>query len=315
LKYLVQILLFLVFSFFGRTQNLITNPSFEDIDSCYGQPAGIGFDVFEWSGCNGWSCPSNASSDLWCQNPIIGNVFPPIIGGDYQNALSGNNFSAILVGDVIENNYREFLQNELIIPLEPFSIYKFSCWISASSLPCTTSSFGISVSDNHYFSNEIYKLKSNIIGLNSEVNYITDTLGWEKIEIEFIATSKSKFIQFGSFTDNLSLNSIGCENSSTGNFEVNYYFLEDFELIKIGEFQLPNIISLQSSVNNNRLDFSKFKGDWKVEVLNRWGNKIISLNEINPIWIPQSNEINDGVYFLYFEHRDFHAIQYLTIIK
>ena len=64
----------------GQT-NLVQNGSFEQIDSCFGDPSPLGFDVFQWSGCIGWSNPTYASSDLWCENPVFGNNTPPFIPG------------------------------------------------------------------------------------------------------------------------------------------------------------------------------------------------------------------------------------------
>ncbi len=111
----------ILFCYKAKTQTeYITNGSFEQIDSCYGNTAGIGFDIFEWSGCNGWSNPRMSSTDLWCQNPIIGTVVPPYIPTiGYQNAKTGSNMAGILVGIGPKNSYYgEYIQNKLLSTLK-----------------------------------------------------------------------------------------------------------------------------------------------------------------------------------------------------
>ena len=113
MKYLVYILLFCFSTL--KAQNLITNPSFEDIDSCYGQPASYGFDVFKWSGCKGWSNPIKASSDLWCQNPIVGNITPPnIISYQYQPPRSLTNPLTWFKKPGLKTKYMEGFSENLI---------------------------------------------------------------------------------------------------------------------------------------------------------------------------------------------------------
>jgi gliding motility-associated-like protein len=316
LKNLVFILLLFLIPIV-RSQNLITNPSFEDIDSCYGASATIGFDVFEWSGCTGWSIPNVSSSDLWCENPVVGNINPPQIAGDYQTSHNGNNFTAILVGDVIDNSYREYLQNELISSLEPLSIYKFSCWISVTGLPCTLSDFSISFSKNKLYLNKYNLYGHEVYADNLENNYINDSLGWQKIEMEFIASGEEKFLQFGCFNYGAQLNEINCESNISGQFEVNYFFLDDFELVKLGEFQLPNVITLNNDGVNDLLDFNKLKGDWQCTIMNRWGNFIHKITPENPVWngLSFGQPCTEGVYFLIFEAGNQKFVRQLTILR
>lgn len=72
----------------SQQNNFITNGSFEDIDSCYGNFSLIGEDVFQLIGCVGWSNPISSSSDHWCGNPKSN---PPYVGTPelYQNPKSG----------------------------------------------------------------------------------------------------------------------------------------------------------------------------------------------------------------------------------
>lgn len=300
MKVFVQILIVLFISDFCLSQNLITNPSFENLSSCYGDPANIGFDVFEWASCSGWSNPIMSSSDLWCQNPSVGNNVPPQLPGiGYQMPRTGNSMAGFLIGDPIVSNYREYIQNELVETLKPLNYYRFSCYISTCCLPCTVSNLGVSLTSQKVQNNNWNLNNSIVYGENSPLNFLDDTLDWKKIEIDFLALGGERYIQIGSFTDSSQLSINGCQNNE---FINNYYFIDDVELTETGKFELPNIITPNNDgINDNWiLPFSKALGPKKVSILNRWGNLIYEGDLKNFAWdgrTQNGDECIDGIYF------------------
>lgn len=316
MKVFFQISLILFISKFCASQNLISNPSFEILNSCYGAPATVGFDVFEWSSCEGWNNPIYSSSDLWCQNPVVGNITPPQIPGiGYQIPRTGDCMAGFLIGDPIVRNYREYVQNKLIETLEPLKFYRFSCYISTCCLPCTVSNIGISLSSQKIQNNNWNLNDVTRYGVNEDSNFLDDTLGWKRIEIDFLASGEENYIQIGCFVDSSHLSIMGCA-ANNNEFISNYYFIDDVELTEIGEFNFPNIITPNNDGINDFLDLSFIKGNWKASVINRWGNVICDLNSSNSIWnLNNSEEVIDGVYFLIFETNDFHFSCFLTIVR
>ncbi len=306
MKYFVQILFFLTFSIKVKAQNLITNPSFEEIDSCYGQPAGIGFDVFEWAGCTGWSCPIASSSDLWCENPIIGTNTPPLIAGlGYQQPRTGKNMAAIKISDGAMLSYREFIQNKLAIPLNNNSEYLLTFYHSPISTDCLSNQFGVYLSTQKMDDQTIYFL-SNLqpIGISDTSLFEGDTTNWNYSEIRFKSNGGEQFIIFGNFQDSTNVTYANpCDTSFWGNVHYGggYFFIDDFTLELVpSELTIPNIFTPnQDGSNDLFVPFVINYPNWKITILNRWGNIVANLNETNPNW--DGDKTPDGVYFYRFE--------------
>lgn len=302
MKNLVFILL-LFFLPIVRSQNLITNPSFEDIDSCYGQPAGIGFDVFEWSGCVGWSCPTNASSDLWCENPLFGTLTPPFIPGvGYQVPLTGNNYAGFLSFELTNQNYREYVQNKLISPLEVNQYYQFSFYISTNEdsinySSCIQAYFSL----NPTFSSSYYSLPLNPQWKNNSQNYIIDTLNWYLVTGVFKANGGENFVTIGCFDDSTNMIMFDKDPNTTSDL---YYFIDDISLIKAPiEISFPNIFTPNNDDVNDKFE-PKLIGikDYQVLIYNRWGNKVAKLDINTPFW--DGDKAPDGVYYYVLESKE-----------
>jgi gliding motility-associated-like protein len=306
LKYLVYIFLFCFSSL--KAQNLITNPSFEDIDSCYGQSAHIGFDVFEWSGCKGWSNPIKSSSDLWCQNPIVGTMIPPNTIS-YQKPKTGENMAGFVVMvDVSSFSYREFIQNKLTTTLEQDKLYKLSFYYSVDvgieSGGCPPNQFGVYGSSSKLKDTSAYFLSSlTPLGSSDENKFVDDTSGWYLCEIVFKANGGENFLTIGNFQDssNSTFNSL-CDTSSWDGMFLpsGYFFLDDFSVTEYFEYSIPNVFTPNND-NINDLFFPRVLGieDWEMTILNRWGNNIIVLDKNNSTWSGQN--FSDGIYFYIFK--------------
>ena len=175
----------------AKTQTeYITNGSFEQIDSCYGNFTPTGLDVFAWSSCKGWSNPIKSTSDLWCENPKMGTVTPPLIfGAGYQYPHIGNNMSGIYIGAGPNYaNYREYIQNHLMQTLKANKKYNIEFYLSRGSMPCTTSKFGVKFFNSKYSDMTTYWLTNMQTDAENDVNnFITDTLGWQKVSMQYKA--------------------------------------------------------------------------------------------------------------------------------
>jgi gliding motility-associated-like protein len=306
LKYLVYILLFCFSTL--KAQNLITNPSFEDIDSCYGQFASYGFDVFKWSGCKGWSNPIMASSDLWCKNPIIGNMVPPNIIS-YQKPKSGNNMAGMLIlSDGMVNSYREFIQNKLIVTLEHDRIYKISFYYSvdagSAAGGCPPNQFGVFGSMTEFKDTNAFFLSHLTPLASSDKNkFVDDTSGWHQCEIIFKANGGENYLTIGNFQDSSNTTFVyGCDTTIWDGLKLasDYFYLDDFSVTEYFDYTIPNVFTPNNDgVNDDFYPSIIGINDWELKILNRWGNEIISLNENNTTWSGES--YSEGTYFYIFK--------------
>ena len=322
MKYLVYIFLFCFSSL--KAQNLITNPSFEDIDSCYGQPAEIGLDVFQWSGCKGWSNPIKSSSDLWCQNPIVGSMVPPNTI-TYQKPRTGENMVGLLINGGIIISYREFIQNEIGVSLVSGKTYKISfyyslAWGSESGF-CPANQFGVYGSATELKDTSAFWLSQlSPLGVSAGTDFIDDTLNWSLCEITFTASGGEKFLTIGNFQDstNTTFNE-PCDTSLWNgiSYAGTYYYLDDFSLIEIPQsVSIPNVFTPNGDqVNDSFLPTVINIPDWELTILNRWGNTIKVLNNADSTW--DGGEATDGVYFYLFKSDERQIVKhgFISIIR
>ena len=174
----------------AKTQTeYITNGSFEQIDSCYGNSSPIGFDVFQWSNCAGWSNPIASSSDLWCLNGKSGIITPPnILGIGFQQPRTGSNFAGILINDGIVRNYREYLENHLSSTLKMGKNYLLSFYVASTNTDCSPNQFGVKFYNNKFQDNlKLWLTDLTPDAINDFSIYINDTLNWQLVEIPFVS--------------------------------------------------------------------------------------------------------------------------------
>ncbi len=306
MKYLVNILIILLTLNVSAQENLITNGSFEEIDSCYGAPAGIGFDVFEWSGCIGWSNPIASSSDLWCQNPIVGNNVPPSLGAYWQYPKTGSNMASILINAGSLYSYREYIQNKLTSTLVPNTFYKVEFFVSGNTTSCSASEFGIKFFPSKLTDPSTLWLTDVIPdAINDISTYYIDTAIWQKIEMTYLANGSEKYVVIGNYQDSLSMTYVEpCDTSFWGNLTLagDYFFIDDVSITKMAGFaNIPNVFTPNNDGINDVFEFQVFNcSNWKMDIINRWGNRVISLDNTNTNWDGTSTSlmpVHDGVYF------------------
>jgi OOP family OmpA-OmpF porin len=320
-KYLVNIFIILLTLNVSAQENLITNGSFEEIDSCYGAPADLGFDVFEWSGCTGWSNPIGSSSDLWCQNPLIGNSVPPSLGPNWQYPKTGNNMAAILVNDGIIQNYREYIQSKLISTLEGNTYYQIEFYVSGNLTSCSASEFGVKFFPSKYSDANTQWLTDFIPDAANDISkYYLDTAIWQKIEMSYLANGSENFVVIGNYQDSLSMTYVQpCDTSFWGNQTMagDYFLIDDVSIMKKPGFaNVPNVFTPNNDGVNDVFEFQVYNcNSWKMDIMNRWGNLVNSLDSVHPSW--DGMGYKDGVYFYKLHGEDCGMVQqgFISLIR
>lgn len=297
MKNLVPILfLFLINLYHVNGQNLVANSSFESINSCYGDPSPVGFNVFTWSGCNNWTCPTWASSDLWCENPTFGTTSPPFISCcGFQYPRTGENYSGILIFELTTQNYREYIQNELTNPLLPNQYYEFSIFVSTNEdsinySSCLQALFSTTpVSSSNYFT-----LPFEPQWKNASDNFIRDTSGWQLLSGLFKANGGEKFVTIGCFDDSSSIQVLNNDPLTTSDI---YYFIDDVIVEKAPiEIFFPNVFSPNDDGINDVFEPTVIGlPDYEVYIYNRWGDLMKTLNSQTTFWMGE--KASEGTYF------------------
>ena len=152
-----RIIFILFFVLQASAQNLISNPSFEDTVAC---PNGFSLMHYavDWSNPVGISSPDYFNE---CNNSINGLVGVPSSLTGYQLSRTGVAYAGVALytdsnsicnANVIDRDYKEFIQNELIIALDTGITYCGGYWVNLSSFSTYASDgFGMTFGSTYTF--------------------------------------------------------------------------------------------------------------------------------------------------------------------
>ena len=309
----ITILLFVLMNQSFAQQNLVYNGDFEEYDAC---PIGFS-DPFqtpkEITKCLGWTAPTYGTSDYYntCasgtnvsvpansmgeQNPFSGNGY---LGGAFTNYTGGSGsdgYSGIM--------WWEYIQGQLISPLEQGKIYKLSMELSlAEGSDLVINEIGALFSNNSVSSPNTASLIDLPSCVFLDSNYFIDTINWIHVESYFQASGGERFITIGNFKDNFQTDTLrryDLEPSGQNPFFT--YFYIDHVVLTATNFDIPNIFTPNKDGINDLwvLPFSGEEGSQKVTILNRWGNLIYE-DDLNGFgWdgkMQTGEECTEGVYF------------------
>jgi hypothetical protein len=204
---------------FARAQNLVPNPSFEEYHECPSFHS-----MFHT--IDHWTAPNRATTD-YLNKCSIGNVVS--IPNNYfgnQPARTGNAYAGIHPYET-GYNYREYVQVQLIQPLQAGETYHVEFYVSLSSVFNTSiSNLGAYLSVDAPSSDD-YSLLNNVVGSpqirNPAGNLLTDTLNWTKIRGVYKAKGGEQFITIGNFDDDDHTELLASPTSPT----LSYYYIDD----------------------------------------------------------------------------------------
>ena len=213
MKNLIFIYTLIHINCFGFSQNLVPNPSFEEINSC---PSNFhDFTKFLY-----WSNPTNASPSIF-NNCNQGNAGVPVNIAGYQNTHSGFGYAGIVIFSDQSQNAREYIQVELLSPLVANQKYKVRLYVNlADSSKYAINRFGI------YFSqNSFYLPTYNVINYIPQVSFdtlIINKIDWTLLEATYQAMGGEKYITIGNFNYDSE-----CDTILLGGPWGTFYYIDD----------------------------------------------------------------------------------------
>jgi len=299
---------FTLLTFNCVAQNLVFNGDFEIYDTCPASGSTPG--NLEIERCTGWTAPTKlGTSDYFnaCSINFINSVPQNFFG--YQQPYSGNGYCGFFAWAIDINNnsnsYREYLQTQLQQPLIAGKEYHFSFFVSYYGVNYSVEKIGALFSSNNFNGNNYSPIVATpqIVYSNG---IITDSLGWTKIEGNFIANGGEQFLTIGYFEDSLAVFDTLNTHNEEFIFPESYYYIDGVELIDITqidtvqleEILIPNVFTPNNDGNND-LFYLNFTFE-KVEIYNRWGQKLFESNNNESFWdgrTTSGNEIPDGTYY------------------
>jgi hypothetical protein len=254
---------------YAKSQNLIPNPSFENINTVY---CGIFSNTDIGYSVNYWHSPTGGSPDLFSTaiNQSCWNFQPnssysgPIGLKGYQMPRTGNVMAGLFCYTIDGMNQREYIQTQLTNPLTPGNLYTLSFYVSlANNTEKYTDKIGAYLSDSPIISGNDQPLI--YIPQVSSTTFISDTLNWVLVSGTFQAVSAINFLTIGNFNYDVNtstgLNQGG--GSAPGTYGA-YYYIDDVSLTSINTninynsnndfisvFPIPVSNNLNITVNNN----------------------------------------------------------------
>lgn len=310
-KFFLNIFLSMVYIYsnIAFTQNLVPNPSFEEIVSCPQMP-----DPGQIHFAQPWFDPSPlyynpplmSSSDLFNECAPSGESSVPLSWAGFQHARTGKGYAGIAFWQ--SSKSRERIEVELTEPLIKDSTYFVSMYVvnkRMSKYSTSTSNLGILLTKDSLIVPWDYYTTPSIE--NDYSNIISDTVNWTKVGGCYTAKGGEQFLTIGGFYSN--------ENSNVldTNAYAAYYLIDDVCVLMLDqnksmcnddeEIDEENIFPNVFTPNNDGVNdfwFIPFKNSTDyVIILNRWGNEIALLNQDNPKWdgTYNNNPCNDGTYF------------------
>ena len=176
--------------------NLVPNPSFEDTVACPIYADQVDHALY-WYQCRGTPDYYN-----YCSNVLGPYVGVPNNWCGFQYPHSGDAFAGMIPYDVTSAPYREYIGVPLLSPTIIGQKYYATLWVSWNGtigFGLVINKLGITLSTVQYSSANPYPITNNPIAYSDSI--YTDSVGWGKIRLSFIADSSYQYLMLGNFFD------------------------------------------------------------------------------------------------------------------
>lgn len=224
-----RIVILLIFiSIRSFAQNLVPNPSFEELSRC---PHSFSTDKKDFI-VPGWESPTIGTPDHF-HGCSWGEADVPFNWAGSANAHSGKGYAGIYVwSNDPDRNYREYLQCELAEPLRGGEQYVLEFYYKlASNSVYAVNRFGLALAETPInLSHDKLIEVAPVISIENDTSVVNSTGGWEHAKQVYLAKGGERFVLIGNFFDNRSTKytrlpyRIGKNSMLTSSA---YYFVDD----------------------------------------------------------------------------------------
>lgn len=317
-------------------QNLVPNPSFEEktvwcpvnISNMYVDNSG------HYAYVKNWMQPSNGTSDYYNECSYTDNSVPENYAG-FQYARTGHAYCGILVRDAKCHNYREYIQAQLVSPLNAGETYLIKFYVSFAGIinppPVYQGCFRTFYTDDigAQLSVGRFLLDTSVAGgcnsaspttfsiRNPEGHYLNDTALWMEIADTFTAAGGEDWITIGNFLDDEHTDSVMFYSfCSTVFLDCSYYLIDDVSIERwrpngpIDTLPSCKLVYPDAFTPNGDGINDGFRGfaeagcepeSYDLRIYNRWGETVFESNNFTEEWRGtfKNTEQNGDVYLYY----------------
>ncbi len=227
----VCLVFFMLFSVKNATgQNLVLNPSFENINvSCSGF-GGAGYtNLLTWDNPD----PTDTCSTPDWFSTCLSGFFPTAAPNSWlgtQAPRTGQAYAGIITYDATTSSYREYVEGQLSSPLVAGQTYCVSFYISlADTVPFATDKMGVYFS-NSFVTFPVSHCTSPVpLPYTPQLQYsgpvLTDEINWVLLSWNYVASGGETYFTIGNFFNNASTTTVNVGGSLLNPFA--YYFIDD----------------------------------------------------------------------------------------
>jgi OmpA-OmpF porin, OOP family len=216
-------------------QNLVRNPGFEQYHKCPGSFTSNSTGEI----APGWTSPSTGTPDMFhmCST---GEAGVPTNWAGYSKAYVGSGYAGIY-GFLLRLNrdYREYLQAELITPLEADAEYYVEFYFKLSSnSKYAIDRIGFLLSDSNYLMKDdgAFPVAATYERINRTINTRATGL-WTRFAYTHLAKGGEKYLTIGNFSNGSKTRSQYITNSQATEpmlARAAYFFIDEVKVIKVG---------------------------------------------------------------------------------
>ena len=245
-------LLIWVLSYPVYCQNLVPNPSFEEVSRC---PHSFSTDKKDFV-VPGWKSPTNGTPDHF-HSCSWGEADVPFNWAGSANARTGKGYAGMYVWNkrTDDKSYREYIQCELAESLVKGEKYVLEFYYRlASHAVYTSNRIGLAITESSlsYTHDQVIDVVP-VISIEKDTAVTETTGGWERAATEYVATGNERYITIGNFFDNKSTKSTRLPHRIGKNMMLitsAYYIIDDVSVKPIDSLKTKLVPEL-----------SKFKRD------------------------------------------------------
>jgi len=216
-------LLFIGISIDVSCQNLVPNPQFEELEFCPNQTGQL-------EALNAWFNVNPDGSPDYFHTCFEDNGFDPDPdvpqnSFGFQESRSGDGYAGIFTYGL---NVREYIQVQLLTPLEKDQIYSLQMYVSSTNEAAwAISSLGMYLSEEPTTGSGTYFVLDHTPQVTSPYDLVlSDTVNWTLISGQYTAEGNERFLTIGNFLPD-SLTNANVLNSSGIYQNQSYYYIED----------------------------------------------------------------------------------------
>ncbi|HLP22036.1 MAG TPA: T9SS type A sorting domain-containing protein [Chitinophagales bacterium] len=294
MKKLFTIFTACLFALFCVAQNLVPNPSFEEMYNCPNSSDQV-------DSCIGWHRVLNTPDYFTLCSPYPVSVPDNFVG--FQFPYDGSSYIGLITYEWWQF-YREIVGTQLNDTLTVGNSYTISMRVSRGNW--TNQNYNCSASNKLGIRLTTYPYTQSfppVIDNHAQIytdSILEDTLNWVLLSAEFIADSSYKYLYLGNFFDDEHTDT-AVINAPLGQFGTAYYFIDSINVF----CNDPKCITAVSELVNSNIMFdlitkslvvtSNMNKGGLLNIFNH-GGQLIKSNEIAGNTVIDLSDFSDGIY-------------------